>query len=318
MFLAHRRAAAHLPVVLDLLQWRLTHPASLPPAARDEYRGVLDRLVTATQVRHPVVGDLARRVRYRCFDAPLIAAERARGQQEVRAELDRMPADPADPRWRASIDAIVAAAEPILGVFGERHHAAMLEAMTRRYYRVRTLTDLRIVDRDGRPLLTAAYTHEGQDYRVLATTVHTAPAGPATGEPLVVQADLRQVIAGLPGSVRGPARPVRDRRGGARRRPRPLGGQDLRGARHAARAAGPRRRRRAPRRQRRALGVVHVPAGRAAPAGRGPHVARAAPDGRRPARRVAPVGIRAHPAAVARRRAPVPGGRQEDAGGPSG
>ena len=200
IFLAHRRAAAHVPVVLDLLRWRLTHPTSLPPAAREEYRDVLDRLVTATQVRHPVVGDLARRVRYRCFDAPVIAAERARGQQEVRAELDRMPPDPANPRWRESIDAIVAAAEPILGVFGERHHAAMLEAMTRRYYRVRTLTDLRIVDRGGRPLLTAAYTHEGQDYRVLATTVHTAPAGPATGEPLVVQADLRQIIAELPGS----------------------------------------------------------------------------------------------------------------------
>ena len=30
MFLAHRRAAAHVPVLLDLLGWRLRHPDSLP------------------------------------------------------------------------------------------------------------------------------------------------------------------------------------------------------------------------------------------------------------------------------------------------
>ena len=78
--------------MLDLLQWRLRPPrlAALPPTAREDYLRTLEHLVTATQVRHPVVGDLARRVRYRCFDAPLIAAERARGQEQVRAELDRL------------------------------------------------------------------------------------------------------------------------------------------------------------------------------------------------------------------------------------
>ncbi len=198
MFLAHKRAAEQVPVVLELLQWRLTHSSSLPPAARDEYQRMLDHLITATQLRHPVVGALARRVRYRCFDAPLIAAARARGQQQVRAELDRL-ADDTDPDSRAKrIDAIVAAAEPILGVFGERHHAAMLEVMTRRYYRIRQLGDVRIDDRGGRPLLTASYSHEGNDYVVLATTVHTAPAAPAAGEPPAVQGDLRRIVEQLP------------------------------------------------------------------------------------------------------------------------
>ena len=39
-------------------------------------RDVLDRLVTATQLRFPVVGDLARSVRFRWFDQPLVDAER--------------------------------------------------------------------------------------------------------------------------------------------------------------------------------------------------------------------------------------------------
>src|SRR5690606_29819349 len=54
MFLAHRRASAHVPVVLALLEWRLSHPDSLPESARADYQRVLDRLVTATQLRHPV------------------------------------------------------------------------------------------------------------------------------------------------------------------------------------------------------------------------------------------------------------------------
>ncbi|WP_214404581.1 carboxyl transferase domain-containing protein [Pseudonocardia lacus] len=196
MFLAHRRASSQVPVVLELLQWRLTHPDSLPPAAREAYQAMLDRLVTATQLRHPVIGTLARRVRYTCFDAPLIADERARGQARVREELDRLSDDPAE--RSVQIDRIVAAAEPILGVFGERHHAAMLEVMTRRYYRVRSLTDATVQDRGGRPLLTADYSHDGRDIVVLATTVHTAPDAPAWGDPMSVQGDLRRIISQLP------------------------------------------------------------------------------------------------------------------------
>ncbi len=196
MFLAHRRASAHVPVVLDLLQWRLAHPDALPESAREDYRAVLDRLVTATQLRHPVVGGLARRVRYTCFDAPLIAAERAAGQDAVREELDRLSADPAE--RSTQIDRIVAAAEPILGVFGGEHHAAMLEVMTRRYYRVRPLTGVAVQDRGGRPLLTAEYTHQDRTIVVLATTVHTAPDAPPAGDPMAVQGDLRRLITQLP------------------------------------------------------------------------------------------------------------------------
>jgi hypothetical protein len=143
-----------VPVVLALLQWRLQHPDSLPGSAREDYLRTLDQLVTATQLRHPVVGSLARRVRYSCFDAPLIAAERARGQAQVRERLDALP-PVGDPARAAEIDGIVAAAEPILGVFGERHHDAMLEVMTRRYYRVRELESVELSDRGGRPQLTA-------------------------------------------------------------------------------------------------------------------------------------------------------------------
>jgi len=188
IFLAHRRAAAHVPVVSDLLRWRLRHPESLPADARDGYRRMIDQLVPATQVRHPAIGDLARQVRYRCFDAPLIAAERAKAQQQVRAELDQLSPDL---RARAAqIDAIVASGDPILGVFSERHHPVMLEVMTRRYYRIRPLRNVQVTERSGRPLLTAEYAHDGQDYLVIATVADAGESAAGT--------DLPQLIDALP------------------------------------------------------------------------------------------------------------------------
>ena len=196
MFVAHRRATAQVPVLLDLLSWRLRRPDSLPAYVRERYQRVLDHLVSATQLRHPLVGGLARRVRYTCFDAPVIAAERAKGQQAVRELLDHLADDPVE--RAAQIDRMVAAADPILGVFGSAHHAVMLEVMTRRYYRVRELTDVRVEDRGGRPLLTASYTYHGKRRIVLATTVHTEPNAPAGTDPMSVQGDLRRLIGQLP------------------------------------------------------------------------------------------------------------------------
>ncbi len=189
IFLAHRRAAAHVPVVSELLRWRLRQPefllsGSLADDARDGYRRTMDQLVSATQLRHPAIGDLARQVRYRVFDAPLIAAERAQAQQRVRAELDRLSSDPGT--RAAQIHAIVASGEPILGVFAERHHLVMLEVMTRRYYRIRPLRNVQVTERSGRPLLTAEYAHDGRDYLIIATVADAGESATGTELPQVI------------------------------------------------------------------------------------------------------------------------------------
>lgn len=199
MFLAHRRAGALQPVVAALLGARLRHPES---AAREgeAYRTVLDHLVAATQVRHPQIGDLARQVRFRCFDAPLIESERARVQARVRSELDALSDDP-DER-ATQIDDIVASGEPILGVFAERHHAVMLEVMTRRYYGlIRDVGDVRVVEHGGRPVLTARYTHDGHSYVVVATVATVDEPEGATA-PATVSTDLHQLVEALPAGDR--------------------------------------------------------------------------------------------------------------------
>ncbi|MEJ2887167.1 ATP-binding protein [Actinomycetospora aeridis] len=195
MFLAHRRAGAHQPVVAALLRARLRRPESVTADA-EGYRTVLDHLVAATQVRHPQIGDLARQVRFRCFDAPLIEAEREQTQERVRAELDALADDTAT-RSR-QIDEIVASGEPILGLFSERHHAVMLEVMTRRYYGlIRDVGDVRVEEHDGRPLLTARYTHDGHSYVVVAT-VATVDQPDGANAPSTVSTDLHRLVEALP------------------------------------------------------------------------------------------------------------------------
>src|SRR4029077_18898476 len=90
----------------------------------------------------------------------------------------------------AQIDAMVAAGEPILGIFTERHHPVMLEVMTRRYYRIRPLQDVQVTERSGRPLLTAEYSHDGTGHLIIATVADGAESAAAT--------DLPQLIEALP------------------------------------------------------------------------------------------------------------------------
>ncbi|RZT84379.1 acetyl/propionyl-CoA carboxylase alpha subunit [Pseudonocardia sediminis] len=196
MFLAHRRASQQAPVVLDLLNWRLRHPRSLtglPDATRDEYLRTLDELVVATQLRHPVVGDTARQVRYRAFDAPVVAAARQEVLAQVRATLDTLTENPDSADRPALIERLVASSEPILGVFGDRHNAALLEVMTRRYYRVRPLQGIELTEHAGRPLLQARYQHLGNDRTLFASVIdNNDPEGA-----MATAAELRRLVGEL-------------------------------------------------------------------------------------------------------------------------
>jgi len=62
--------------------------------------------------------------------------------------------------------------------------------MTRRYYRIRPLENVRVTERSGRPLLTAEYSHDGTGYLVIATV--------AEGVETAAGTDLPQLIEELP------------------------------------------------------------------------------------------------------------------------
>src|SRR5262249_59035767 len=63
IFLAHRRAAAHVPVVSELLQWRLRHPQTLFGGGRGGYRRGGGGVGGGPGLGHPAAWVLAPRVR---------------------------------------------------------------------------------------------------------------------------------------------------------------------------------------------------------------------------------------------------------------
>ncbi|MEX0705737.1 MAG: carboxyl transferase domain-containing protein, partial [Nitriliruptoraceae bacterium] len=169
--LAQHRASSHVPAILSLLERRLAAPPPDGPLGAD-LRATLDHLVTATQVRHPVVGDLARRVRYRAFDQPRLEGERAATYDAVRAHLRALGPDSDNSERTTHLEALVAASQPLLGLLSDPVVLAardvMLEVLTRRYYRTRDIDDVRTVDDDVLDIVVADFRDRRGQGRVVA------------------------------------------------------------------------------------------------------------------------------------------------------
>src|SRR6185437_10480369 len=117
-FLAQQRTAPDRAIVTAILQRWHTEPA--PDTETDlRARELLDRLVLATQLRFPALGDLARSVRFRWFDQPLVDAERAEALAEVPAEVEYLAAHPDAPDRTERMDALAAIPERIVGFLSE-------------------------------------------------------------------------------------------------------------------------------------------------------------------------------------------------------
>ncbi|MFI7281454.1 carboxyl transferase domain-containing protein [Micromonospora chersina] len=145
IFLAQQRASADATVVATLLRSWLREP---PPdeALREPAGLALERLVAATQVRFPVVADLARGVVFAWFAQPLLRRNRARVYAEVRRHLRHLDAHPDAPDRADRVAAMVRSTEPLVRLLGQRlvrdhlDNAVMLEVLTRRYYGNKGLT----------------------------------------------------------------------------------------------------------------------------------------------------------------------------------
>ncbi|NJP93402.1 ATP-grasp domain-containing protein [Nonomuraea sp. FMUSA5-5] len=139
IFLAQQRASADAAVLATLLRTWLREP---PPdgALREPAGLVLERLLAATQVRFPVISDLARGVVFAWFGQPLLRRNRARVYAAVRRHLRHLDAHPDAPDRAERIAEMVRSTEPLVRLLGQRlvrddlDNAVMLEVLTRRYY----------------------------------------------------------------------------------------------------------------------------------------------------------------------------------------
>ena len=126
IFLALRRAASDATVVTTLLRaWLRETP---PDETLREPTGLaLERLVSATQVRLPVVSDLARGVVFAWFGQPLLRRNRARVYAAVRNHLRHLDANPDAPDRAERIAEMVRSTEPLVRLLGQRLVRAELD-----------------------------------------------------------------------------------------------------------------------------------------------------------------------------------------------
>ena len=168
IYKSHQRAEQQVALILGVLERRLAHIETLRMQAQDSFRTLLDRLISLTRGIFPAISDLARELRYRCFDQPLF--ERARKLVYAQAEeyLAYLATHPhADDRLE-NIRAVVECPQPLVR-FAARFAAAdltmrqlMLEVLTRRYYRIQTLLDLRTYEFNGQPCVSAEFEEDGK------------------------------------------------------------------------------------------------------------------------------------------------------------
>jgi acetyl/propionyl-CoA carboxylase alpha subunit/acetyl-CoA carboxylase carboxyltransferase component len=183
IFLATQRTGAVRPSVLALLDRLLERP----PEAGDALRAALDQIVIATTGFDQIVCDLARQVRFRCFDEPVIAAARERAYSEMEAHVRALAAELDGPRRDERIGALVACTRPLAPMLLRRMatadpalRRALLEVVARRFYRVRMLEGFAELETAGGRLVCAAYRHEGTRRHLATAFVDLAGLAAAT------------------------------------------------------------------------------------------------------------------------------------------
>ncbi|ONI90087.1 fused acetyl/propionyl-CoA carboxylase subuit alpha/methylmalonyl-CoA decarboxylase subunit alpha [Actinosynnema sp. ALI-1.44] len=148
IFLAQQRVSADVLIITTLLRsWLQEAPPD--ETLREPVGLALERLVAATQVRFPIVSDLARGVVFAWFGQPLFRRNRARVYADIRKHLRHLDANPAASDRSERIAEMVRSTEPLVRLLGQRlvrdtlDNAVMLEVLTRRYYGNKGLKSVR-------------------------------------------------------------------------------------------------------------------------------------------------------------------------------
>ncbi|MFN8038355.1 MAG: carboxyl transferase domain-containing protein [Acidimicrobiales bacterium] len=172
-----QRVEAQRGMVLALLGRRLAHADALVGVVGDEFRDVLDRLITATRRRDPVVADQARAARHRFFDQPVLDAARDVAYAEADEHLAALAADGSidGDVHDAHLRALVRTPRPLAPLLvrraataGPRERASLLEVLTRRFYRTRDLGPFRTDTVDGVQLVSSPFAYDQHRGRVVA------------------------------------------------------------------------------------------------------------------------------------------------------
>jgi acetyl/propionyl-CoA carboxylase alpha subunit/acetyl-CoA carboxylase carboxyltransferase component len=171
---SHQRMARQTASILNILERRL-HRAKAPrPPASSSFRILLDRMIAITHEPYPSISELAREVRYRCFDQPLFECARDHVYQEADNHLNYLAAHPDAADRPARLHALIECPQLLAGLFAGRFPSAdlalrctMLEVLTWRYYRICALRNVQSAA-DGHCYVSAEYDDDGKSIRIFS------------------------------------------------------------------------------------------------------------------------------------------------------
>ncbi|MBE1495759.1 acetyl/propionyl-CoA carboxylase alpha subunit/acetyl-CoA carboxylase carboxyltransferase component [Amycolatopsis lexingtonensis] len=175
LYRGQHRLEAVLPAVAAVLDRWIARGPELARHADDDLRELLDRLVEATDRRYPAVMDLARDVRFRCFEQPVLVRARARLYREMDGHIAALATGAVTGAERGRrMAALVACPQPLRPLLlrwyrrgGERARDVALEVSARRYYRIRDLGPVDLVDAGGVRLAVAGYRHRDELFHLV-------------------------------------------------------------------------------------------------------------------------------------------------------
>lgn len=176
IYKSHQRVESQLPTILAILERRIHSVAALSTGAVQSLRVLLDRLISLSNGNFPAISDLAREVRYRYFDQPFFEKVRKQVYERVEEQLAYLAANPDTSDRHERVHELMECPQPLVSFLASRFVSAtpalrrlMLEAITWRYYRIRTLENFRSFDQDGHSYAATEYNFEGKRIHVFAT-----------------------------------------------------------------------------------------------------------------------------------------------------
>ncbi len=182
LFVSQQRADLANSAVLAILDRRLQRSDVLVGKVGAEFRDVLDRIESTAERRDPEIAELARQLRNRYYDQPLIAERRDVAYAEVEQHLEAL----ASGSRNGHVDAIVEAPQ-LLAPLLIRHmtdaapaqRPTLLELMTRRYYRTRELGEFSEALVGDVAFAITSYEKDGRRRRLIAGFVDQHAFGDA-------------------------------------------------------------------------------------------------------------------------------------------
>jgi acetyl/propionyl-CoA carboxylase alpha subunit/acetyl-CoA carboxylase carboxyltransferase component len=218
LYRSQQRLDELVPAIAAILDRRLAHRGELLDLATDDLRELLDHLIATTEGRYPGLMDLARDVRFRFFDEPVLARAQAEQYREMDRHIDALAAGTEPERRSQHMDALIACPQPMRPALLRRYQQGdprerdvVLEAAARRYYRIRDLADFALIDADGVRLAVADYPHAGNRCHLMVgfgaadtlPTIVRAVAGHLAQVPAELEAilDVHLWQYGEPGDV---------------------------------------------------------------------------------------------------------------------